>query len=61
MIFEDTNTSNKDWIQTSSESDVPAFVKFTLTREDRVFIRVVGPNPFRQSVILARIHEGQEV
>jgi len=56
MVFEDTNTSNKDWIQNTSESDIPAFVKFNLTEEDRVFIRVVGPNRFRQAIILARVH-----
>lgn len=30
MIFEDTNTSNKDWIQTTSETDTPSFVRFSL-------------------------------
>ena len=58
MIFEDTSTSNKDWIQSASETDVPAFVRFSLEQEDRVFIRIIGPNRFRQAVILARIHEG---
>ena len=36
-------------------------MKFNLSQEDRVFIRVVGPNRFRQAIILARIHEGNEV
>lgn len=56
MVFEDTSTSNKDWIQNTSETDIPSFVKFHLSQEDRVFIRVVGPNRFRQAIILARIH-----
>ncbi len=58
MIFQDTSTANKDWIENNSESDIPEYIRFSLTERDRVFIRVIGPHRLRQSLILARIHEG---
>lgn len=40
IVYQDTETTNKDWLESFSESGYPSFNKFQLKERDEVFIRV---------------------
>lgn len=47
--------SNKDWLESYSESGYPSFSRFSVTEKDQVFIRVTTKQKIKQSLILCRL------
>ena len=47
--------SNKDWLESYSESGYPSFSRFSVPEKDQVFIRVTTKQKIKQSLILCRI------
>ena len=40
LIFEDTFSLNKDWINAQSRNEYPSFISFELKKKDKIFLRV---------------------
>lgn len=58
IVYEDTETMNKDWLENYSESGYPSFCRFKLKTKDSVFLRITTKQRVRQSLILCRVAPG---
>ena len=54
MLFENSVSLNKDWMDGVSRNKYPSFNRFKLTKADKVYLRVTAQENIRQSLILAK-------